>query len=231
MKDSERETLLTLYQDLRVCDVRDGLDALGYFHCGSLDPGIRPLWRTRAFGLAQTVRYLPYLGPEPRLSAEEYRREWTPMYYQKICPYPWTQEIRKGNFIVIDQSESHAGLIGSENSLACFNKGAVGFLSNGGVRDTDEIILQKIPFWCKTIGQSMVQVRLQFDAVNVPVAVGGVQIRPDDMVVADGDGAIVVPREIAEKVAAWAHEEHDRDKQTRREHYREAGFKPDQTVE
>jgi 4-hydroxy-4-methyl-2-oxoglutarate aldolase len=231
MKDSEREALLTLFQDLRVCDVRDGMDALGYFHYGSLEPPIRPLWRTRAYGLAQTVRYLPYIGPEPRLSAEEYRREWTPMYYQKICPYPWCKEIKKGNFIVIDQSGLNVGLIGSANSLACFNDGAVGFLTNGGVRDTDEIILQKIPFWSKYIGQTMVQVRLQFDASNVPVAIEGVQIRPDDMVVADGDGVIVVPQEIADKVAAWAHEEHDQDKQSRREHYRAAGLEPDKTVE
>ena len=34
MKDREREELLTLYMDLRVCDVRDGMDALGYFHYG-----------------------------------------------------------------------------------------------------------------------------------------------------------------------------------------------------
>jgi regulator of RNase E activity RraA len=125
----------------------------------------------------------------------------------------------------------NVGLIGSANSLACVNDGAVGFLTNGGVRDTDEIILQKIPFWSRTIGQSMVQARLQFDASNIPIAIGGVQIRPGDMVVADGDGVIVVPREIAEAVAAWAHEEHDQDKQTRREQYRVAGFKPDSSLE
>jgi 4-hydroxy-4-methyl-2-oxoglutarate aldolase len=231
MKDGERENLLTLYQDLRVCDVRDGMDALGYFHYGSLEPIIRPLWRTRAYGLAQTVRYLPFIGPEPRLSAEAYRREWTPMYYQKICTYPWTKEIKKGNFIVIDQSGLNVGLIGSNNSLECFNSGAAGFLTNGGVRDTDEIILQKIPFWSKSIAQTMVQVRLQYDAGNVPVAIAGVQIRPDDMVVADGDGVIVVPQEIVAEVAAWAHEEHNQDKQTRREHYRAAGLTPDETVQ
>ena len=230
MNAKKRAELLRLFDDLRVCDVRDAMDAMGYFHYGSMDQNIRPLWRTRAFGLARTVRYLPYLGPEPRLSAEAYRREWTGMYYREICPYPWVDEIQEGDFVVIDQSGLNVGLMGSENSFGCFNKGARGLISNGGVRDTDELILQKIPFWSRSIAQSMVQVRLQFDAKDIPIAVGGVQIQPDDMVVADGDGVIVVPQEIALEVARWAHEEHDRDKQSRREHYRTAGRELDKTL-
>jgi len=57
MNASKREKLLELYNDLRVCDVRDAMDALGYFHYGSIDSRIRPLWRTRAYGLARTVRF------------------------------------------------------------------------------------------------------------------------------------------------------------------------------
>lgn len=230
MKDRERETLLALYHDLRVCDVRDALDALGYFHYGSLEPGIRPLWRTRAYGLARTVRYLPYLGPAPRLTPEEYRQVWTPWYYGSVCPYPWVEDVVEGDFVVIDQSGMNVGLMGSENSLGVFNRGARGFVSNGGVRDTDEIILEKVPFWSRYVGQTMVQVRLQFDAKNIPVALGGVQIRPEDVVVADGDGVIVAPYEVAEAVAHWAHEEHEGDKKNRRAHYRQAGLEFDDTV-
>jgi 4-hydroxy-4-methyl-2-oxoglutarate aldolase len=230
MNAKTRAELLNLYDDLRVCDVRDAMDAVGYFHYGSVDPGIRPLWRTRAYGLARTARYLPYLGPEPRTSAEQYRREWTAMYYRDIGTYPWVDDIEDGDFVVIDQSGLNVGLMGSANSFGCFNTGVRGFLSNGGVRDTDELVLQKIPFWSRTIAQTMVQVRLQFDAKNIPVAVGGVQIRPQDMVVADGDGVIVVPQETAVEVARWAHEEHDRDKQDRRQHYLEAGRELDETV-
>ena len=73
MNESERKELLRLYYGLRVCDVRDGMDAMGYLHYGSLAPSFRPLWRTRAFGIAKTVRYLPSRGPEPRLSPQEYR--------------------------------------------------------------------------------------------------------------------------------------------------------------
>jgi 4-hydroxy-4-methyl-2-oxoglutarate aldolase len=231
LKEKTRENLLALYNGLRVCDVRDGMDAMGYFHYGSLDAQIRPLWRSRAYGIARTVRYLPYPGPMPCLSAKAYRKEWSPMYYQKICPYPWSEEIEEGDFVVIDQSGLNVGLMGSENAFGRFNEGAHGFVTNGGVRDTDEIILQKIPFWSRYIGQTMVQVRLQFDAKNIPIAVGGVQVRPDDMVVADGDGVIVVPQEIAEEVGRWAHEEQDNDKKARRRHYERAGLAFDASVE
>jgi regulator of RNase E activity RraA len=71
---------------------------------------------------------------------------------------------------------------------------------------------------------------LEFGAKDIPVSVGGVQIRPGDVVVADGDGVIVVPQEIAGDVARYAHEEHDRDKKDRREQYRRLGREEDDTV-
>lgn len=230
MNDREREELLMLYADLRVCDVRDGMDAMRYFHYGSLDPSIRPLWRTQAFGIAKTVRYLPYRGSVPQMSAREYREEWTPMYYEKICPYPWTNEIEEGDFIVIDLSGLNVGLIGSCNGLGIFADGARGFIINGGVRDTDELILEKVPVWSKTMAQTMVQARLQYDAHNIPIAVGGVQVRVGDMVAADGDGVIVVPQEIARDVAKWAHDEHERDKKDRQEQYIKANLEFDETL-
>jgi regulator of RNase E activity RraA len=78
--------------------------------------------------------------------------------------------------------------------------------------------------------QSMVQGRLQFDAINIPVAVGGVQVRPGDVIVADGDGVIAVPQEIALDVAREAHAEKKRDMKNRRKLYELLGRKPDHTV-
>ncbi|MFA6507281.1 MAG: RraA family protein [Treponemataceae bacterium] len=230
MTDDERNRLLNDYADLRVCDVRDGLDALGYHFYGSMGPDIRPLYRTRAFGIAKTVRYLPYRGGMIYSSPRQYRDEFTPYYYNSVCSYPWTKELRDGDFAVIDQSGTCVGLMGSENTLACRNSGMRGLVTNGGIRDTDEIILQKIPCWSAMIAQPMVQGRLAFDAMDVPVAVGGVQVRSGDMIVADGDGIVVVPLEIARQVAQFAHEEHESDKKNRRKHYEEAGLALDETV-
>lgn len=229
MTQNERAELLAAYADLRVADVRDGLDAMMMHRTGSMSPAIRPLWRTRACGLARTARYVPYEGNVPTMTPQEYA-EWTSWYYKEVCPYPWTRQIEEGDFIVIEATGIDAGLMGSENTLGGTRKGARGYVTSGGVRDTDEIILQKVPFWTGMISQSMVQGRIQLDRTDVPVSVGGVTVHPGDVIVADGDGVIVVPRGIAMDVAALASKVLESDKKLRRKHYDALGMRPDGTV-
>jgi regulator of RNase E activity RraA len=229
LNQHEREELLSLFEGLRVADVRDGMDWNMLHVQGSMDPTIRPLFRTRTHGIARTARYLPFKGSIPKLSPEEYT-EWSNWYYGNVCTYPWMDEIQPGDFIVIDQSGVDVGLMGSNNSLAGFKNGARGFVTNGGMRDTDELILQQIPFWSKMISQGMVQGRLQYEAHNVAVQVGGVTVYPGDMVVADGDGVIVVPRQQAAEVARYARQELENDKVGRRKLYEALGRKLDDTV-
>ncbi len=221
--------LLALFQDLRLADVRDGLDALGWHYGCSMSANIRPLFRTSAIGIARTVRYLPFQGMIPTMTPEEYLK-WSGHYYGNVCPYPWCSQIEEGDFAVIDASGVDAGLMGSENTLTCLRRGVRGFVTNGGVRDTDEVILQQVPFWSAMVSKAMVQGRLQFDAADVPVAVGGITVMPGDVMVADGDGVVCVPRHIASEVAKFAHEENERDRKARRAHYVELGREPDGTV-
>jgi len=229
MSPDERSELLDLYKDLRVADVRDGMDWNFLHSLGSLPSDFRPLYRTRAYGIARTARYLPYQGTIPAKTSEEYS-EWVSWYYNTVCPYPWVKEIEPGDFIAIDQSGINAGLMGSNNGLECIRNGAHGLMSNGGVRDTDELILQRVPFWSRFISQAMVQARLQYEAHNIPVNIGGVLIHPDDIIVADGDGVIVVPREKAREVAHYARRELVNDKIGRRKLYESLGMELDDTV-
>jgi regulator of RNase E activity RraA len=229
MSQDERLELLDLYKDLRVADVRDGMDWMMLHTIGSMSPDIRPLYRTRAYGIARTARYLPYQGSVPTMTPEEYTA-WSGWYYGNVCIYPWVNEIVSGDFVVIDQSGVNAGLMGSNNGLECKRNGAHGLVSSGGVRDTDELILQQVPFWSRMISQGMVQGRLQFDAKDIPVYVGGVLVSPGDMVVADGDGVIVVPRASARNVARYAHRELSNDKAARRDLYEKLGMELDDTV-
>jgi regulator of RNase E activity RraA len=229
MTQATRKELLELYKDLRVADVRDGMDWNMMHHYGSMSPEIRPLWRTRAVGIARTARYLPYEATIPTMTPEEYS-QWSSWYYQNVCTYPWMKAIQPGDFCVIDQSGVDVGLMGSNNSLSGVRDGAVAYVTNGGMRDTDELILQEIPFWSKMISQSMVQGRLRFDAMDIPVSVGGVQVNPGDVVMADGDGVIVVPRAMAVDVARYAHQELANDKVGRRKLYEALGRELDDTV-
>jgi 4-hydroxy-4-methyl-2-oxoglutarate aldolase len=230
MDKDRRNVLLALYDGLRVADVRDGMDWMMRHRQGSMSPDVRPLFRTRAAGIAKTARYVPYTDPVPEMSPEEYT-EWVGWYYREVCPYPWIDDIEDGDFCIIDQSGVDAGLMGSNNSLVGFGKGARGYVTNGGVRDTDELIIQRVPFWSRIISQSMVQGRLQFDACDIPVVVNGVLVHPGDVVVADGDGVIVVPRDVGLDVARYARQELDNDKAGRRRIYEALDMELDHTVE
>ena len=228
---AENKELLALYKDLRVADVRDGMDWIGYHNFGSMDPGMRPLFRTRAVGIARTARYLPYVGPYPEAKGDAYT-EWQGWYYWKVCTYPWMDDIEDGDFMAIDVSGVNVGLLGSENTLKALQKGNRGFVLNGaGIRDTDETIMQKIPVWSHFVAQSMVQCKIQFDQKDVPVAIGGVTVFPGDVIVADGDGVIVVPRAVAKDVAKYATKILSDDKQTRRESYEALNWQLDDTVQ
>ena len=73
--------------------------------------------------------------------------------------------------------------------------------------------------------------RNEIESVQKPVTVGGVLVNPGDVIVADGDGVIVVPRQHAQKVAEYAHIILSNDKVGRRELYEKLGIPMDHTVE
>ena len=225
-----RKELLELYKGLRVADVRDGMDWNMMHHYGSMSHEIRPLFRTLAMGFARTARYIKFTGPIPHMSPEEYS-EWVGWYYENVCTYPWDKLIEDGDFLVLDCGGVDTGLIGSNNGLGIILRGARGLVTNGGIRDTDECVMQKLPFWSAMISQSMVQGRLQFDAMDIPVTVGGVQVNPGDIIVADGDGVIAVPLEMARSVAKYARQENSGDRIGRGILYEKAGWEKDGTVD
>ena len=233
MSHEENLELLELFQRLRVTDVRDGMDWMGYHFYGTVSKEIRPLFRQprSVIGIARTARYIPFEGPLPRCTPEEYTA-WASMYYEEICTDPWSEDIVQGDFVCLDISGLDVGLLGSSNSLRCKRNGAVGFMTNGGgIRDTDEVILEKVPVWSKFVSQPMDQARIRFIEKDIPIGIGGVAIYPGDVIVADGDGVIVVPRAVARDVARWAWREASSDKVGRKALYLSMGMELDETVE
>lgn len=227
----ENQKLIKLFSPCRVTDVSDGMDWMGYHHYGRVHPSIRPLYKARAVGIARTVRYIPYEGPAPLERGDDYT-EWVSMYYREIGFAPWHKDVEPGDFICLDISGVDVGLVGSNNSLVDYKNGAVGFLTNGGgIRDTDEVISQGgIPVWSKFISQGMNQCRIRCVDKDVPIGIGGVAIFPGDVVVADNDGVIVVPRNAAYQVAKYAWQEMNSDKIGRQSLYKELGWDLDDTV-
>jgi regulator of RNase E activity RraA len=125
------------------------------------------------------------------------------------------------------------GNIGSNNSLGWVEKGVVGVVTNGGARDTDEIVKVKKPPVYLRNGYSTRGVRpgrMITESYNFPINCGGVLVYPGDVVVADGDGVIVVPREKALKVCQLAREIHEGDQRGRRQRFERLEIPLDETV-
>jgi regulator of RNase E activity RraA len=234
--EQDRE-VLKLYKGLRVADVSDGLDVVGLADRGLVNPEIRPLWRdTENFdhiirGIAVTVRYVPtnrprYTGPQESFA------KWEGQWYNQLSSEPFTQYLRPGSVVVIDGTEDgDTGTIGSNNIMGWKLKGAVGVVTTGGARDTDEIIKEKIPLYYRRPTRGIRPGRNEVESVQRPVTIGGVLVRPGDVVVADGDGVVVVPREQAVDVAGAARKILEADKAGRRKLYEKLGLPPDKTVQ
>lgn len=227
----ENDDILALFEGLRVADVRDGMDWIGLPNKGSVSRKIRPLIPgKRMCGRAFTVKSRPSEKAAPALTPDEYT-EWAYDYwYKEVAVSPWKSELRPGDVVVIEGHDLGVGEVGSNNSLGWHVMGAVGVVTSGGVRDSDECVRQGVPIFARYRSQSMTQGRIEFDQAKIPVAVGGVLVRPGDIVVGDGDGVIVVPIERAEEVAKYARQELEHDKATRRKFYEQLGWPLDETV-
>jgi 4-hydroxy-4-methyl-2-oxoglutarate aldolase len=234
------DEILKLYEGLRVADVCDGMDMVGLRDAGLMDTRIEALWKdtenmTHVFcGIAVTARYVPTNKVVKNPMEKEEFQKWEGDWYNNYSSEPFVEFIKPGTAIVLDvQGDGDVGSVGSFNSLAWISKGARGIISNGGIRDTDEIIKQRIPVYLDYMerGRGIRPGRNEIESVNRPVTIGGVLVRPGDVIVADGDGVITVPREHARKVAGYAKEILNKDKNARRGLYESLGMPLDKTVE
>lgn len=238
--DLTDKEILELYDGLRVADVSDGMDMVGLRDAGLLDQSIVALWKdidamTHNFrGIAVTARYVPTNRVVKNPMNPDEFKAWEGNWYNVISPEPWVDELKKGSVVVLDvQGDGDVGSIGSFNSMLYVEKGSVGIVSNGGIRDTDEIIKQRIPVYLDmdNRGRGIRPGRNELESYQEPLTVGGVYIHPGDVIVADGDGVICVPREQAEKVAIFAKAILQKDKEARKRMYEILGMEPDETVE
>jgi len=233
--EAEDLKVLELFKGLRTADVVDGMDAVGLQDIGLMDPDIRPLWRDterfrhRFIGIAVTARYVPtQLPPAGRMSVKDYDA-WAGDWYDKRSSEPFIPLIRRGTALVIEDAPD-VGTIGSYNILEWHKLGCVGVVTGASARDTDEIILEQVPLYLKGTARGIRPGRNEIESVNRPIVCGGVLVIPGDIIVADGDGVVVVPRAKAEAVAAYARKILDQDKAGRRELYKEMGRKEDVSV-
>jgi regulator of RNase E activity RraA len=218
------------------------MDLVGLQDVGLMDNTIRPLWRDeenfthRFVGFAVTVRYVPSdvrVGQNSFPTLEGFK-EFKSQQYGR-APDPWTAAVKPGDVVVMDTGGVfEGGNIGSNNSLGWVEKGIVGVVTNGGARDTDEIVKVKKPPVYLRNGHSTRGVRpgrMLTESYNFPINCAGVLVYPGDVVVADGDGVIVVPRKLALEVGRLAREINTGDEASRRGRFERLGLPLDETVQ
>jgi regulator of RNase E activity RraA len=233
----EDKAVLALFEGLRVADVSDGMDQAGLADVGLVDAAIGPLWRDtqhfkhRIVGIAVTARYVPTNQPRHGARETEEFNDWVSDWYANRSPEPFVPLLREGSVLMIEEAPlTDVGSIGSNNIMGWKTRGCVGVITSGTARDTDEIAAQGIPLYFRKPGRGIRPGRNEIESVNRAIVLGGVLVMPGDVVVADGDGVIVVPREHAERVAQYARETLETDKAARRGLYEKLGLPPDDSV-
>ena len=235
--EEEDMRTLKLFDGLRVSDVTDGLDKVGLTNVMLMSPAIHAAWkdtthyRHRFVGIAVTARYVPTnKPPAPHMETAAFDK-WVGETYNKLTPEPFMPLIRKGTALVNDDApDSDVGTIGSNNIMGWKLGGCVGVVTNAGGRDTDEVATEQMPLYLRQVARGIRPGRNEIESVNRPIECGGVLVRPGDVIMADGDGVIVVPREQAREVAEYARAIMDGDKEGRRGLYKKLNLPEDDSV-
>jgi 4-hydroxy-4-methyl-2-oxoglutarate aldolase len=120
--------------------------------------------------------------------------------------------LQPGEVLVLTMPEPAAvALLGDLLATQARERGAAAILVDAAVRDREELVALGLPVWARWI-RTRGATKTEVGELDVPVTVGGQEIRPGDLVVLDADGATVVAAERAEEVltASRAREEKER---------------------
>ena len=175
--------------------VADVLDEHGY-HDQTLNSDIGPLRPDMtAVGVA-----FPVVGKaNRRVDPEAQMRRFLTML----------GDVPAHSMLIVDANSGDAAQVGELTTTALRNQGCRGTVVDGGVRDTSFILEQNYPVFSRYLTPADSIQRWELLRWDTSTVVGGVEVNPGDIVVADLDGVVVVPDELAGGVLREAEEMRD----------------------
>jgi regulator of RNase E activity RraA len=167
--------------------------------------GPRPL-RTgqRAIGLARTLQFMPQREDVFSGLGQEHAERSSALWAVVEAAEP-------ADMLVVQASgATHTGCLGEMLLRAFAGRGGAGVVVDGRIRDSARARELDLPVWSTGATPHYAsQTELFPWAYDIPIAVGGALVLPGDLVLADDDGAVVVPRQLVPELGegAQAHED------------------------
>lgn len=176
-------------------------------HMGFRNPHmIGPVAQTRGKSIVGPAVTLQCLPQRPDLFTEgEYADPETQLHRHVLY------QVDAGDVVVVDaRGDMSSGIFGDMMSTYFKGRGGAGIVIDGCMRDRPNVEKLDLSLWLRGWTPNYhVQTSIYPNAVNVPIACGGVTVLPGDIIMADDDGVIVLPPSMAEKVIADAQEHHE----------------------
>jgi regulator of RNase E activity RraA len=159
----------------------------------------------------------PLRTGEPRLVGPAFTLRFVPAREDLATPESWGSPISTraaieamppGCIAVVDaMGVTDAGIFGDILVGRMKMRAVAGLVTDGVVRDLTGVLATGLPVWCQGAAAPASIAALTFVAWQQPVACGGVAIFPDDIIVCDDDGAVVIPQALLNDVVEAAVEQ------------------------
>ena len=107
-----------------------------------------------------------------------------------------------GHVVVCQPNNHEVALMGELSAQTLAARGVLGYVVDGGSRDTDLVLTQGFPVFCSFLTPSDIVERWVPDRYGEPVTIGGVTVTAGDYLLGDRDGVVIIPRALAEEVVA-----------------------------
>src|ERR1700733_10474354 len=150
----------------------------------------------------------------PRLVGRAFTMRFVPAREDLATPESWAsprstraaiEDMPAGVITVIDaMGVTDAGVFGDILCARMAKRGVAALVTDGVVRDVAGVHGTGLPVWCDGFAAPPSVAGLTFVGWGEPIGCGGVAIFPDDVIMVDDDGAVVIPQKLLEEVAATA---------------------------